>query len=84
MKRPRILTLILAVMLCSLRGAALPAAAPYAIGLRPGAVVRSAQAGDLIYVEQNLSNSVAIHGKGAASGSIGVWGEGVNNTGVYG
>lgn len=59
-------------------------AVPYAIGLRPGAVVRSARAGDIVYVEQNLANSNALHGKGTASGSIGVWGEGVNNTGVYG
>lgn len=59
-------------------------AAPYAIGLRPGAVIRSARTGDIFYVEQNAASANAIHGKATATGSIGVWGEGVNNTGVYG
>ncbi|MCO6452235.1 MAG: hypothetical protein J5I90_15745 [Caldilineales bacterium] len=59
-------------------------AVPYAVGLRPGAVMQSAAPGDAFFVEKTAANSNAIHGKGTATGSIGVWGEGVNNTGVYG
>lgn len=59
-------------------------AAPYAIGLRLGAVVRGARGGDLIYVEQNLSNSVAIHGKATQSSGTGVLGESFFWAGVWG
>ena len=57
---------------------------PYALGLRPGVVMQSAEPGDAFYVEKTATNSNAIHGKSTATGSIGVWGEGVDNTGVYG
>ena len=58
-----------------------------ALTLQPGATIidRSLTTGvDALSVTQTIMNSNAIHGKGTATGSIGVWGEGVNNTGVYG
>ena len=67
------------------RQALRPAAS--ALTLQPGATIidRSLTTGvDALSVTQTIMNSNAIHGKGTATGSIGVWGEGVNNTGVYG
>ncbi|HRJ44890.1 MAG TPA: hypothetical protein PL105_23540, partial [Caldilineaceae bacterium] len=67
------------------RQALRPAAS--ALTLQPGATIidRSLTTGvDALYVAQTTANSQAIHGKATDTGSIGVWGEGVNNTGVYG
>lgn len=61
--------------------------APSALTLQPGAEIvdRSIETGvDALHVVQTTLNSQAIHGEAIADGSIGVWGEGVNNTGVYG
>ncbi|MBK8046884.1 MAG: hypothetical protein IPK16_07030 [Anaerolineales bacterium] len=60
------------------------AVTPYAVSLRPGAIMSDTMTGASLFVLKNAANSNAIHGKATASGSIGVWGEGVNNTGVYG
>jgi hypothetical protein len=59
-------------------------AAPYAIGLRPGAVVRSAASADALYVEKTAANSVAIHGKATQAGGTGVLGESSSWAGVWG
>ncbi len=59
-------------------------AVPYALGLRPGVAIKDVTTTDSFYAEKNAANATAIHGKGTANGSIGVWGEGVGNTGVYG
>jgi hypothetical protein len=59
-------------------------AVPYAIGLRPGAVMRSAASGDAFYVEKNAVNSTAIHGKSTQTGGTGIFGESVSWAGVWG
>jgi hypothetical protein len=59
-------------------------AAPYAIGLRPGAIMQSAAPGDALYVEKTAANSVAIHGKATQAGGTGVLGESVAWAGVWG
>ncbi len=48
-------------------------AVPYALSLRPGAVV-----------VQTAANARAIHGRATNSNSIGVWGESEQHVGVYG
>lgn len=59
-------------------------AVPYAIGLRPGAAMLSAAAGDAFYVEKTAANSVAIHGKATQTGGTGVLGESASWAGVWG
>jgi hypothetical protein len=59
-------------------------AVPYAIGLRPGAVLQSAASGDAFYVEKNAVNSTAIHGKSTQTGGTGIFGESVSWAGVWG
>lgn len=48
-------------------------AVPYALGLRPGAVI-----------VQPAASARAIHGRATNSNGIGVWGESVQHVGVYG
>jgi hypothetical protein len=57
---------------------------PYAIGLRPGAVVRSGEGGDGFYVEKSAADSVAIRGTATAKGGLGVLGESSLWAGVWG
>ena len=59
-------------------------AVPYAIGLRPGAVMQSAAPGDAFYVEKNAADSVAIHGKATQEKGTGVLGESATWAGVWG
>ncbi len=59
-------------------------AAPYAIGLRPGAVIQSAASADAFYVEKTAANSVAIRGKATQAGATGVLGESSSWAGVWG
>ncbi len=59
-------------------------AAPYAIGLRPGAVIQSAASADTLYVEKTAANSVAIRGKATQTGGTGVLGESTSWAGVWG
>ena len=59
-------------------------AVPYAIGLRPGAVMQSSAAGDGFYVEKAAPDSVAIHGSATKAGGTGVLGESSLWAGVWG
>jgi hypothetical protein len=59
-------------------------AVPYAIGLRPGAVMQSSASGDGLYVEKTAPDSVAIHGKATLKGGTGVLGVSNLWAGVWG
>jgi hypothetical protein len=59
-------------------------AVPYALGLRPGAVIQSAAAADALYVEKTAANSVAIRGKATQANGTGVLGESASWAGVWG
>jgi hypothetical protein len=62
----------------------LVAAVPYAIGLRPGAAMRSTASRDVFYAEIAAPDSIAIHGKATLQGSTAVFGESALWAGVWG
>ncbi len=59
-------------------------AVPYAMGLRPGAVMQSAAPGNAFSVEISAANSAAIHGKATGAEGVGVLGESATWAGVWG
>ncbi|MCB0160699.1 MAG: hypothetical protein KDD83_21350 [Caldilineaceae bacterium] len=59
-------------------------AVPYALGLRPGAMMESATPGDAFYVENNAADSNAVHGKATEDHGTGVLGESESWAGVWG
>ncbi len=57
---------------------------PYAIGLMPGAMMRSSTPGYTLFVENSAPESAAVHGKATADHGTGVFGESTSWAGVWG